>query len=455
MFDVILAMTKNNGIGFKGKLPWHCKEELAIFKKKTLGKIVIVGFNTALTLPHLKQRTLVVLSKKDSNIVQDQMKIPYDSLFHSLDEALINVYKHNSNNIIVIGGAQIYNHIFKDWKDHINEVHLSIMNDEYKCDTFVNFNPIDWTIKTKEKHDKFTHYVLSSDSSDEKEYLSVLHDVFQNGWLKEGRNGNTKSVFGKTMTFDLTKGFPLLTTKKMFFRGVVEELLFFIRGHTDSQLLEDKKINIWKGNTNRNFLDSIGKNKRRKGIMGPMYGYQWRYYNAPYDEENASPNNSNQGMDQLEHVINQIKNDPHSRRILLTDFNPLQAQDGVLYPCHSIIIQFYVSVGYLDIFCYNRSQDLFLGTPFNIASTALLLTLIANITNLTPRKMTISMGDCHIYEEHFDAVQENLTRIPHEFPELTIIKDLKTLKDIENLKFEDITISNYSYYPSIKAPMIS
>ena len=455
MFDVILAMTKDYGIGSKGNLPWTCKEELQLFKKKTMDGILIIGRKTALTLPKLKDREIVVLSTNHNAMeVRKQLGINVSSVFSSIYDVL-NFYdyiRYSERKIFIAGGAQLYNEIFSLWKYKINKVHLSVMNDEFECDTFINFNPFEWTVDTMTKHDKFTHYVLTPKISEESKYLCLLNDVYINGLVKTGRNGNTKSLFGKTLEFDLTNGFPLLTTKKMFFRGVVEELLFFIRGNTDSTLLEEKKINIWKGNTNRQFLDSIGKNTYRPGIMGPMYGYQWRNYNAPYNSNKAAP--CEKGLDQLADVVDKIRNDPHSRRILLTDFNPLQANDGVLYPCHSIIIQFYVSEGFLDIFCYNRSSDLFHGLPFNIASTALFHIFIATITGLTARKFVLSLGDAHIYESHYEVVGKQLKRIPFKFPELKINKDLKTLEDIENLTYEDISVEKYNYYPTLKAKMV-
>lgn len=452
MFDVILAMSKDNGIGFEGKLPWHVKEELALFKKKTQGSTLVVGRKTVVGLPVLKNRDIIVLSRSETwNDIQKDVRCGMSfSVFKSISE-VDNTYP--KVNMFIAGGAEIYNEIFSKWRHRINEVHLSVMDGEHKCDTFVEFNPSECTVKSKSDYNGFTHYVLSPEKSDEKLYLSLLRDVYENGWVKEGRNGNTKSMFGKTLEFDLTTGFPLLTTKKMFTRGIIEELLFFIRGDTDASLLENKKINIWKGNTSREFLDSIGKNKRRKGVMGPMYGYQWRNYNAPYDEENACP--EEKGLDQLKTVIDQIKNDPHSRRILLTDFNPLQAKDGVLYPCHSIIIQFYVSNGYLDIYCYNRSSDLFHGLPFNIASTALFHTLIAKITGLTARKFIIALGDAHIYESHGDVVKEQLNRIPYKFPTLHINKQLLTLSDIEKMEVSDFKFVDYNCYTTLKADMVA
>jgi thymidylate synthase len=238
----------------------------------------------------------------------------------------------------------------------------------------------------------------------------------------------------------------------MFLRGIVEELLFFIRGETDSKILENKNVNIWKGNTDRKFLDSVGMEDRKEGIMGPLYGYQWRHFNADYDENNTTP--LDKGIDQLQNVIDTIKRDPSSRRILLTSYNPCQSKQGVLYPCHSIIIQFYVSEEFLDMYCYNRSQDLFLGVPFNIASSSLLLLLIAKVVNLTPRYLNIGMGDIHIYKQHYEAVETQLDRLPYRFPKIEI-KDVKSLKDIENLKYEDFILIDYLHYPVIKSEMIA
>jgi dihydrofolate reductase/thymidylate synthase len=448
MFDVIIAMTKEGGIGFEGKLPWKCKEELQLFKQITMNGVLIVGRKTYESLPTLKDRTIIVLSSNEK-----PKEVSKEIIFSSSISEASELYKHSK--VFIAGGAKLYDDVFNNWRHCINRVYLSVMNDPYKCDTFVKFDPMNWTVNKKftYEHDKFIHYELLPIVTEESKYLKLLEDVSMNGWIKEGRNGKSKSLFGKTLEFDLTKGYPLLTTKKMFFRGIVEELLFFIRGETDTNLLTDKNIKIWNGNTNREFLDSVGKNDRKVGVMGPMYGYQWRNFNAEYNEEKAKPNEK--GMDQLLMVINQIKTDPHSRRILLTDFNPLQAHDGVLHPCHSIIIQFYVCNGFLDIFCFNRSTDLFHGLPFNIASTALFHTLIAKITGLTARKFVLSLGDVHIYESHYDIVLEQLKRIPFEPTTLKICKTLNTLEDIENLEYSDFELINYVSYKTLKASMVS
>jgi thymidylate synthase len=249
----------------------------------------------------------------------------------------------------------------------------------------------------------------------------------------------------------------------MFIKGIIEELLFFIRGDTNSKLLEEKGINIWKGNTSLDFLEQIGLSKEYKeGIMGPMYGYQWRYFNSPYDLSQFVPVNiqfnndfikhPKYGVDQLKNVINEIKNNPTSRRILLTTYNPAQANDGVLYPCHSITIQFYVQDGFLDMFCYNRSSDTGLGLPFNIASSSLFLMIIAKLTLLTPRYFNLSLGDAHMYADHVKPLLEQIIRMPYKSPTIEL-PDFKTLEEVEKLKFENFKLQNYNCYSSVKMSM--
>jgi len=295
------------------------------------------------------------------------------------------------------------------------------------------------------------------DQSGETQYLHLCSNILSaNEPLRKGRNGSTKSVFSPDiLRFDLTnKCFPLLTTKKMFFKGIVEELLFFIRGDTNSKLLEEKGVKIWTKNTSRQFLDQNFFSLRPEGMMGPMYGFQWRHFNGKYDEQTGRGQG---GVDQLKELIDNLKKDPFSRRHLLTDYNPDMARDGVLYPCHSISLQFYVSVDglFLDAFCFNRSSDVFLGLPFNIASTSLLVRLIAEVTGYTARFVNIALGDAHIYEEHFHAIEEQITRDVYSFPQLEINKKLSSIDDIERLTEKDFTLLNYVCHPPIRAEMIA
>lgn len=461
MLNIIVAVSKQSngrlGIGLGNKMAWRCKQELNLFKEKTFNNVLIMGRNTVESIPLLRNREIYCLSTQ-SNIVNNEIKTFGKNearTFRDMHNAISHAReRYPTKKIFIAGGSCIYDYIMNNYPSDNKQLHISYMNDEYTCDKF--FPNLNNNVICLERivHDTFTHYVLDINSkSQESDYLDLLNDTLNNGVYKKCRNGGTFSLFSKHLKFDLTKGFPLLTTKKMFFRGVVEEFLFFLRGQTDTKILENKGINIWKGNTSREFLDSIGMNDRREGVMGPMYGYMWRHYGAKYDHQHCKPLD-NTGIDQLKNVIDLIKSEPNSRRIIITDYNPLQVDEGVLYPCHSIIIQFYVSDGYLDMLAMSRSCDTFLGAPFNIASYALLLCIVSKLTHLIPRYLNICLGDTHVYEEHIDAVKTQINRFPYRFPQL-IIKDINTLCDAEQLSYDDFNLVNYSHYPSIKAKMLA
>lgn len=465
MLNVILAVEQNNGLGLKGKLSWNISEELKIFKEKTLNSILIIGRKTAENLPFLKDRTIFIVSKSLTD-VSDIKVSPIVNLFSDIEDAIENakkLSKINGQKIFIIGGNQIYNYVFKYHSKDIL-VHISFIKNKYHCDTYFDINNLNsFSIVSKKDYDEFTHYELKYFEHGEQQYLNIIKDIIQNGETKIGRNGSTISDFCKHLKFDLRDGFPLLTTKKMFLKGIIEELLFFIRGETDSKVLEEKGINIWKGNTNRDFLDKNGFNKRKEGEMGPMYGYQWRKFNRmektfiELSEESFDIVDcyiETKGIDQLKNVINEIKMNPTSRRILLTTYNPSQVHLGVLYPCHSITIQFNVQNEYLDMFCYNRSSDIGLGLPFNIASSSLFLMIIAKLTNLTPRYFNLTLGDAHIYSNHIDALKEQIKRRPYIFPTIEL-PDFTSLEDVEKLTCKDFIISNYNYYDTIKMDMVA
>jgi thymidylate synthase len=282
----------------------------------------------------------------------------------------------------------------------------------------------------------------------EKQYLQMLLETLETGEYRNTRNGITYSKFFKTISFDLADGFPLLTTKKMFWKGIVEELLFFIRGDTDTTILSEKGVHIWELNTSNSFLEEK-KLPYKEGDMGPMYGYQWRFFNKPYVTETQET-----GVDQLKKVIHEIKTNPNSRRILMSTFNPEQVEQGVLYPCHSIVIQFYVEKGRLSCSMYQRSCDIFLGCPFNIASTSLLLHIVSMLTNLEPGLVHMIFGDYHIYEEHKNVISEQLHREPYPLCNINI-KKFTTLEEVEMSTLEDYQLINYKYYPPIRAIMIA
>ncbi len=256
-----------------------------------------------------------------------------------------------------------------------------------------------------------------------KQYLDLLKDVMENGVDKMDRTGvGTRSVFGRQMRFDLQKGFPLVTTKKVHLKSIIHELLWFIKGDTNVKYLQDNGVRIWNEWADEN------------GDLGPVYGAQWRNFNG-------------QGIDQLEDVIHRLKTNPNDRRMIVTAWNPAQISKMKLPPCH-MMFQFYVANGKLSCMLYQRSCDMFLGVPFNIASYALLTMMIAQVCGLEVGEFVHTLGDTHIYHNHFEQVKEQLSRTPLPLPTMKINKDVQ---NINNFKFEDFELVGYESYGTIKA----
>jgi thymidylate synthase len=362
-----------------------------------------------------------------------------------------------------------------------DEIFLTKINANYKTNLQVNFDYTQYNytkvskniLHVNDQNDpekglieieffKYIKNILSTKNQEETNYLNLMKDIIIKGNLRPTRNANTYTLFGKMLEFNLIEGFPLLTTKKMFLRGIFEELKFFLLGKTNTKLLEEKGVNIWKGNTNRDFLDKNGHQNYQEGDMGPMYGFQLAHFGAKY--KGCDYDYESDGVNQLNDVINLLINDRFSRRILMTTYNPSQSHEGVLYPCHGLTIQFAVEgkkSNELVCSMYQRSMDSVLGAPFNIASYALLVYIICNIVNnnvtdenkLVPGRLIMFIGDVHVYEGHIDAVNTQLKNLPNRFPWLNINKQLIKINDIANLEFTDIDLIGYNSHESIKAEM--
>jgi len=284
---------------------------------------------------------------------------------------------------------------------------------------------------------------------EEYQYLEIIEDILEHGNQKSDRTGTgTKSVFGRQMRFSLRDGtFPLLTTKKTFYRGIAEELFWFIRGSTNAIELKEKKVMIWEGNSSREFLDSVGLSHREVGDLGPVYGFQWRHFGAEYSDMHADY--SGQGVDQLAEVIHKIKNKPDDRRIIMCAWNPKDIPRMALPPCHCLV-QFYVANGELSCQLYQRSADMGLGVPFNIASYALLTHMIAHVTGLKPGEFVHTLGDTHVYLNHVEPLKEQLTRDPKPFPKLVI---KRKVENIEDFTIDDFEVQGYDPHPKITMAM--
>ncbi len=254
-----------------------------------------------------------------------------------------------------------------------------------------------------------------------KQYLDVLRDIMENGTDKPNRTGiDTRSVFGRQMHFDLSKGFPLVTTKKVFLKGIIHELIWLLSGNTNIKYLTDNGVKIWNEWADEN------------GDLGPVYGAQWRNFNG-------------EGVDQIRDVIERLKKDPNDRRMIVCAWNPAQIEQMALPPCHCFF-QFYVADGKLSCQLYQRSCDMFLGVPFNIASYSLLTMMIAQVTGLGLGEFVHTLGDAHIYHNHFEQVREQLSREPYELPTMKINPNVK---NIDDFKYEDFELVNYQSHDKL------
>lgn len=295
-------------------------------------------------------------------------------------------------------------------------------------------------------------------NTEEKSYLNLLGNILQNGSTREDRTGiGTKGIFGTQLRFSLEDNkVPMLTTKKMFTKGVIEELLFFLRGDTDTNKLSAKGVNIWKGNTTREFLDKRGLTNVPDGYMGKGYGFQWRNFGGYTDQSNVGDGSYElyevPGVDQLKQVVDTLKSNPTDRRIIITAWNPQQLPEMALPPCH-ILCQFYVDNGKLSAQFYMRSIDTFLGLPFNILSYAVLTRIIAQTVGLEAKELIFVGGDTHIYQNHIPQVMEQMSREPYPFPTMKINKKLETIEDIESLELSNFIFEGYQSHPAIKAEM--
>lgn len=257
-------------------------------------------------------------------------------------------------------------------------------------------------------------------------YLDLMRHIMEKGVDKSDRTGTgTRSVFGYQMRFDLNEGFPLITTKKCHLRSIIHELLWFLSGDTNIKYLKDNNVSIWD-----EWADE-------KGDLGPVYGYQWRSWPAPNGTH----------IDQIKNLLQQIKRSPDSRRLIVSAWNPALIEEMALPPCHAMF-QFYIAENKLSCQLYQRSADVFLGVPFNIASYALLTMMIAQVCDLQLGEFVHTLGDAHLYQNHFDQTKLQLTRIPRALPTMTLNPDIR---DLFTFKFEDFTLNHYDPYPHIKA----
>ena len=473
IFNLIVCVDNNCGIGKNDTIPWKFTKDLKYFKDITVSKtdrsnIVIMGNNTYNSIPFsykpLKDRINLVLSKSTNpteNITESPIYFnDIIKLFLYLDSI-----KNDINEVFVIGGKKIYD-LFLEYK-LINKVYMTVIkNVDFNCDTFFEFDKYkkqfefessyifnDINKLTNEEHIlSFETYTYSN--KEENKFIKMVKKILDKGVYNLDRSQvGTLSVFGKSFTYDIRNyRIPLFTHRKVFLRGIIEELLFFVSGKTDTKILEAKKVNIWKGHTSREFLDSRGLAELNEGDMGAGYGFQLKHFGAEYI--NADTDYTNKGFDQLEYVINEIKHNPTSRRILFSYWNPSDFNKTSLLPCH-LLYQFHVNVDTKELSCsfYQRSSDAVLAANFNIISTTVLVFIICHLTGYKPGKIIHNVGNMHLYMNQLEIVKEIVQNNPFNFPLLLINDPDKKIKKIEDFTYENFKLLFYRSHKTYKIPM--
>ena len=459
--NVIVAVDSKMGIAKDGTIPWHYPEDMKFLRRTTTehkGTAIIMGRKTWETIPPkfrpLKNRVNIVLSKTWTEM-EDNDDNDNDSvkLFSSLESSLSYCKKNEDiTHVFIFGGAQIYDEYMKYYTP--DNIYLTQIKKDYECDTFFNFNKDEYEesemIGFSGSELEF-HKLTPLTNTEELAYLDLFQKVLNDGDHRGDRTGTgTISLFGERLTFSLKNNtLPVLTTKRTAIKMISKELLWFISGSTNTKLLEEQGVMIWKGNTSKEFLESRGL-PYEEGDLGPGYGFQWRHAGAEY--KGMDHDYTNQGVDQLKGMIKSLKEKPTDRRILMSAWGVSDLEKMALPPCH-MMLQLYVRDGkYLSAQMYQRSADSFLGVTFNIASYALLVHILAQITGLEAEKLTMVFGDYHIYSNHVDVVKTQLSREPYPFPKIKFNRNLLDT-NIDDVTMDDFTVTDYKFHPSLKAKM--
>lgn len=469
---IVAACRPNRGIGLNATLPWpRLSHDMKHFRAVTKHAAVLMGSVTYQSLPDcyrpLPDRLNIVLTSR----TRAEIGCPDSVLVAgSFDAAAEMLRMRGLSTVYVIGGERVYDEAMKrpEWS---RRVFITDIVNEFEADRFFSVDleakssPFELISvsgeyeenKVKYSVKEFVRYgckqnVWSNVNEaglvhEEMQYLNLVRKILTRGVKKGDRTGvGTLSVFGEQMRFSLRESFPLLTTKRVFWRGVAEELFWFIKGSTDAKILSEKGVKIWDGNGSRSFLDSRGFVEREEGDLGPVYGFQWRHFGAEYTDKNGDYHGK--GKDQLMEIIETIKRNPNDRRMIISAWNPCATEQMALPPCH-LLAQFYVAKGELSCQMYQRSCDMGLGVPFNIASYALLTCLVAKVTGLRPGDFVHVLGDAHVYSNHVEALKEQIERSPRAFPQLKI----RQQEEIEEFTFEDLELIGYEPHKAISMQM--
>lgn len=467
LISCIVAVGKGNGISIEGnKLPWDILGDLRHFKDITKKKVVIMGRKTFFSIPEdkrpLKDRLNIIITNK-KHLYNTEYIQNNNVLFCSYSECVDHINSSSylsqySTECVVIGGEDIYN----QFKNMISKIYLTEVIHSEKIEYTKHFFKIPSAFKLMQHssiHEEseykyrflvYEREVVTSQRHDAT-YLSMCRKVLDYGEDRNDRTGTgTIAIFGEQMKFDLSHSIPILTTKRVPWKGCIEELLWFMRGDTNATILNAKGVKIWNQNSTRDFLDGVGLSHLEEGDCGANYSFQWRHFGAEYKDCSASY--TNEGTDQIANIERLLKTNRDSRRIFMSAWNPCDLNKTVLPPCH-VSVQFYVdNKERLHCHMYQRSCDMFLGVPWNILSYSILTRILALRSGLGVGTLTISTGDTHIYKDHFEQIHEQLLRDELSAPLLLIRDEVKT-KSIEDITIDDFEMVGYFPHNSIKASM--
>ena len=476
---IVALCKKNNGIGINNSLPWLLKNDLKYFKNITsqpshfkTDNIVVMGRKTWDSIPDknkpLKNRINIILTNNTNIEYKQKIEETYSNTFiyNNIDDIIKLGLNHE---IFIIGGSSIYKYFIDN--NLIKKMYITEIYSDYDCDVFfpnitenINIKLLSVSSFNLENDiysrnivyintELYKNQIQLWENTEENQYLKCLKNILENGIETHDRtNVGTYSTFAEKFTYNLEDTFPALTTRRVFMKGIFEELMLYISGKTDNTILNEKNIHIWDGNTSREFLDNRNLKHYPDGDMGETYGFNFRHFGANYNT--CKDNYDNHGFDQLNYVIDLIKNNPNSRRIIINLWNPSTMHKAALPAC-LCFYQFYVDTknNKLNLQIYIRSSDYFLANNWNACTGALLVNMICNLKsiNLTPGKLSVITGDTHIYKNHQSQVEENLKRTSKPFPKLIFINGEKD--NLEDYSYNDIKLIGYNPDKNISAPM--
>jgi dihydrofolate reductase/thymidylate synthase len=479
--SLIFAVDDALRLGVDGGLPWTLgalPEDLCRFKNLTLHHTVVMGRRTYASLPEksrpLPDRRNVVITRDPSAHSEEANRYGSDRLvFITEDEA--DGFLSGSGDYFVIGGARVFSRfIHKASRAYVTQVHMRRNNNTTNTAVHTTYFPVESKFGESFRlvESACSPLMVSNDPSvvsyrflqydredtprheERTEYMALLERLLSSESRPDRTGVGTLSAFGQHIRFNLTGNIvPVMTTKRMAWKTIVKELLWFLRGRPDVTALEEDGVRVWSANSSRSFLDSRGLQRYREGDVGPMYPFVFRHFGARY--EGCDANYEGKGLDQLERLVRGIREDPYSRRHLLTTFDPSSIDACALPPCHGIAIQFYVHGGDtrgLSCHVYCRSSDVFLGLPFNITSYAVFVHIIAKRCDLQPCELVMSLGDVHLYKTHVAQTREQLTRPPLPFPALRVADKVKNAP-WERIEADDFEMVGYMHHPTIRADM--